>query len=266
MRIDVHTHVFHDKIAEKACAQIFEYFRHPLEGDGTEKTLISMMDRAGIDKAFVLGAATNPDQVIPANTWTISLGKKERFIPFGTIHPGFREWEKELDRLEKNGVRGIKIHPEFQGFNLDAEIMFPLYEAMQKRFAVLFHVGDRHHPDINPSSPQKLSRVLDNFPDLTCIAAHFGGYLHWEWTEKAYLPHISKNLFIDTSSSLKFMDDIQIQNILKVFPEESILFGSDYPVNDPNDEIELLKSKARFTEERIDRIMRQGLSVFDRLG
>ena len=143
MRIDVHTHVFHDKIAEKACAQIIEYFAHPVNADGTEKTLIKMMDRAGIDKAFVLNTAVNPDQVVPANTWAVTLGKKERFIPFGTIHPGFKDWEKELKRLERNGVKGIKIHPEFQGFNLDAEIMFPLYEAMQKRFAVLFHVGDK---------------------------------------------------------------------------------------------------------------------------
>ena len=266
MRIDVHTHVFHNKIAEKACTMLFEHYKHPVTADGTEKALIQMMDKAKIDKSFVFNAATKKEQVIPANTWSITLSKNERFIPFGTIHPGFEEWEKELDRLEKNGIKGIKIHPDFQGFNLDSEIMFPIYEALQKRFVILFHVGDKPHPDVNPSSPQKLSRVLDNFPDLTCIAAHFGGFLHWDWVEEAYLPHLSKNLFIDTSSSLQFMKDSQLKTILKLFPEEKILFGSDYPISDPNNEIELLKKKARFSEERIDKIMRQGLSVFDRLG
>ena len=265
MRIDVHTHVFHDNIAEKACRQIKKHYGHTVSADGTEKTLIKMMDRAGIDKAFVLNAAVSPEQVVPANTWAISLGKKERFIPFGTIHPGFREWEKELDRLDKNGVKGIKIHPEFQGFSLDAEIMFPVYEALQKRFAVLFHVGDVPHPDVNPSSPQKLARVLDNFPKLTCIAAHFGGFFHWDWVEEAYKPRLSENLFIDTSSSLQFINEERLQKILHFFPDERILFGSDYPVNDPNEEIGLLKKKAHFSDDKIDRIMRQGLSVFDRL-
>ena len=156
MKLDIHTHVFHDKIAEKACTQLIEHYGHPLTADGREKTLIDMMNKAGIDKAAVLSAATDPEQVIPANTWAMTLGKKDRFIPFGTIHPDFDNWEKELSRLEKNGVKGIKIHPEFQGFNLDADIMFPIYEAIQKRFAVLFHVGDVPPPDKNPSSPQKL--------------------------------------------------------------------------------------------------------------
>ncbi len=217
-------------------------YGHPLTADGREKTLIDMMDKAGIDKAAVLSAATNPDQVIPANTWAMTLGKKDRFIPFGTIHPDFDNWEKELSVLKKR-VKGIKIHPEFQGFNLDADIMFPIYEAIQKRFAVLFHVGDVPPPDKNPSSPQKLRRVMDNFPDLTCIAAHFGGFLHWDWVVESYK---GTDIFIDTSSSLKFITDNQLKKILNSFPEETFLFGSDFPVNDPNDEIELLKRRPVF--------------------
>ncbi len=262
MKVDVHTHVFHDKIAEKACNQLLEHYGYPLTADGTAGTLLKMMDRAGIDKSFVLSAATNPDQVIPANTWAMTLGKNERFIPFGTIHPSFTGWEAEFDRLEKNGIKGIKIHPDFQGFNLDSEIMFPLYEAMQNRFAVLFHVGDVPPPDKNPSSPQKLARVLENFPDLTCIAAHLGGYLHWDWVIDSYK---GKDIFIDTSSSLNFISDTQLKKILNSFPEESILFGSDYPINDPNKEIELLKKRAGFSDDRIEKIMEQGMSVFERL-
>ena len=220
------------------------------------------MDRAGIDRAFVLSAATNPEQVIPANTWAITLSGKERFIPFGTIHPGFSDWESELERLERNGIRGIKIHPEFQGFRLDDETMFPVYEALQKRFAVLFHVGDSLPPDRNPSSPQKLARVMDNFPDLTCIAAHFGGFLHWDWVCESYK---GKKLFMDTSSSLKFISDRQLKTILNSFPEETFLFGSDYPINDPNEEIELLRKKAGFSEDRIERLLERGMSVFESL-
>ena len=263
MKLDIHTHVFHNKIAEKACTQLIDHYGYPLTADGREKSLIEMMDKAGIDKAVVLSAATNADQVIPANTWAMTLGKKDRFIPFGTIHPDFENWEDELLRLERKGVKGIKIHPEFQGFNLDAEVMFPIYEAIQKRFAVLFHVGDVLPPDKNPSSPQKLRRVMDNFPDLTCIAAHFGGFMHWDWVAESYK---GTDIFFDTSSSLKFITDNNLKTILNSFPEEAFLFGSDFPINDPNNEIELLKKKAHFSDDRIERMMEQGMSVFDRLG
>lgn len=262
MRIDVHTHVFHDKIAESARRQLIKYYGHTVTADGTAGTLLKMMDRSGIDRAFVLTAATVPEQVKPANTWAAELGKNERFIPFGTIHPDFKDWEDELKRLEKNKIKGIKIHPEFQGFNLDDEKMFPIYEALQKRFTVLFHVGDVLPPEKNPSSPQKLARILDNFPDLTCIAAHFGGFYHWDWVIESYK---GKKLFIDTSSSLQFITDTQLKDILKNFPEETFLFGSDYPINDPADEIELLKKRAHFSEEKIDRMMQRGMSVFDSL-
>ena len=39
MKIDTHTHVFHDKIAEKACNQLVEHYGHPVTADGTEKNL-----------------------------------------------------------------------------------------------------------------------------------------------------------------------------------------------------------------------------------
>ena len=260
MRIDVHTHVFHDKIATRATSQLVDHYSHSLSGDGTAKCLTDMLDRAGIERAFVHSAATKADQVIPANTWALKLKENKRFIPFGTVHPDFSEWEKELERLEKNGIRGIKFHPDFQGFSLDDRRMFPIYEAIQGRFAVMFHVGDTLPPEKNPSSPQKLSRVLENFPSLTAIAAHFGGYCHWEWVCE-YLS--GKRLFMDTSSSLKFIPDILLKKILSSFPEETFLFGSDYPLGDPNEEIEMLKKKAGFSEGRLERLLERGNTVFD---
>ncbi len=75
MKIDVHTHIFHNKIAEKACSQLIKHYGHPIFGNGTAGMLLELMDKSGIDKAFVHTAATSPEQVIPANTWTITLNK-----------------------------------------------------------------------------------------------------------------------------------------------------------------------------------------------
>ena len=109
-------------------------------------------------------AATAPAQVVPANNWAIELARTQpRIIPFGTIHPGFADFEPELDRLERAGIKGIKIHADFQGFRLDDPALFPVLEAMRGRFVALFHVGDRLPPDKNPSCPAKLAAIHRDF-------------------------------------------------------------------------------------------------------
>ncbi len=255
MRVDVHTHAFHNKIAEKACAQLVKHYRLDIAGTGTREDLLGFLDKAKIDKAFVHCAATTPDQVVPANTWAITLAENPRFIPFGTLHPDYPDWESELSRLGQKGIKGIKFHPDFQKFNLDGEKLFPIYEAIADKFIVMFHVGDVLHPDINPSSPQKLARVLRNFPSLTAIAAHFGGFSQWEWVRESLS---GLKFYMDTSSALKNIPDHLLMEILSSFPEESFLFGSDYPLGDPSEEIRLLETKAHFSEEKIERLLARG--------
>ncbi|MCL2791476.1 MAG: amidohydrolase family protein [Spirochaetaceae bacterium] len=260
MRIDMHTHAFHDKIAEKAIKHLVNHYKHLAAGTGIKEDLISFLDKARIDKSVVLCAATVPEQVVPANDWAIALSENPRFIPFGTVHPNYPDWEKELERLKKHGIKGIKFHPDFQGFHLDSKIMFPIYEAIAGKFVVTFHIGDVHHPDINPSSPQKFANVLKNFPSLTAIAAHFGGYAHWQWVKES----LSKlNFYMDTSSSLKFIPDQLLKEILNTFPEDFFLFGSDYPLGDPVTEIKLLEEKAKFSDAKIERLLQRGAKLLE---
>ena len=35
---------------------------------------------------------------------------------FGTLHPGYEAWESQLERLKAAGIRGLKLHPDFQHF------------------------------------------------------------------------------------------------------------------------------------------------------
>jgi len=260
VRIDVHTHAFHHKIAAKATEQLLKHYKHPVSGTGTKEDLISFLDKAKIEKSFVYSAATIPEQVVPANNWAISLSENPRFVPFGTLHPDYKEWESELDRLEKHGIKGLKFHPDFQNFNLDSKRMFPIYEAASGRFIVTFHIGDIHHPDKNPSSPQKFATILRNFPNLTAIAAHCGGFAHWEWVKESLSGF---HFYMDTSSTLRFISDQLLNEILNAFPEDFFLFGSDYPLGDPVTEIRLLEEKAKFSEDKIERLLQRGAKLLE---
>ncbi|NCC24508.1 MAG: amidohydrolase [Deltaproteobacteria bacterium] len=245
--IDVHTHVFHPKIAAKVLDQLRGHYDITPVGSGLAEDLIKRMDRAGVAMAVVHTAATSPDQVIPANNWALSLKSAyPRLIPFGTVHPGFHGWPSELDRLEQAGVIGIKLHPDFQGFSLDDASLHPILKELRGRFLVMVHVGDRLPPDKNPSSPEKLARLLERFPGLTVIAAHFGGYLHWDQVPE----HLAgKDLYIDTSSTLAFASDAQIESIINKHPLDRFLFGSDYPLFDPSDELEALGRRCAMAEK-----------------
>lgn len=253
MFIDVHTHVFHPKIADKVLAQLEDHYSISPVGTGLADDLLIRLDNAGLDKAVVLTAATAPAQVIPANNCAIQIKKDyKRLIPFGTIHPEYESMETELDRLEKHGIKGLKFHPDFQGFRMDAPALYDVMEMIEDRFVCLFHVGDTLPPDQNPSCPAKLSALRKAFPKPTIIAAHMGGYRHW--TES--IEHLaSSDVYVDTSSVTDFVDDTLLTKLFNTFGAERILFGSDYPLFDPAIEIEQLKKRLSLSETDLDTLL-----------
>lgn len=253
MLIDVHAHAFHPKIAHKVLARLQDHYDIPPAGTGLAEDLLQRVRSAGLDKVVVLGAATEPAQVIPANNWALSLQKEHpEIIAFGTLHPAYDKWEKELERLKRTGIKGLKFHPEFQGFRQDDPALLPIIEAAQKDFIFLFHVGDRPQPADNPSCPYKTAAILDAFPDARIIAAHLGGYLHWPWALDAL---IGRDVFIDTSSSLPFMDDDTLRTIFRKHDPRRILFGSDYPLFDPAVERRRLQSRLNLTDSDLEIIL-----------
>ena len=262
MTLDIHTHVFHPKVAPKVLEQLKAHYGAVPVGTGLLTDLLTRLNAAGIERAAVLTAATSPAQVIPANNWAIHLaGTEPRIIPFGTIHPGFTAFEAELERIERAGVKGIKFHADFQGFRLDDPALFPILECISGRFVVLFHVGDRLPPHLNPSCPAKLAALRRKFPKLTMIAAHLGGFLHWSEA----LKHLAgTDVCLDTSSSLPFIDDSLLSAILDRHSPERIFFGSDYPLFDPGAELERLRSRLRATSGRMELLLTAGERLFER--
>ncbi|HDQ40982.1 MAG TPA: amidohydrolase [Desulfonatronum sp.] len=260
-KTDWHTHAFHPKIAGKVLKQLHGHYGIAPVGTGLAEDLLSRLKRAGLERAVVHTAATTADQVVPANDWAKKLqADHQELMAFGTLHPGFTQWEKELERLEQMGIAGVKFHPDFQGYDLDAPALRPFFEAIGDRFVLMFHIGDRLPPEKNPSSPAKLAKIRKDFPKLKIIAAHLGGYLHWE---QALEMLAGTDVFLDTSSSLRFIPDHLLHTLLRRHPKDRILFGSDYPLFDPLEEIKLLKRRARLNEQEIVALMLNGTEMLD---
>lgn len=256
MFIDVHTHAFHPKIAQKVLEQLEQHYGIRGIGSGQIDDLLSHAHAAGLDKVIVHSAATAAAQVIPANNFSLALKEAHpAVIPFGTIHPDFTEWECQLERLRTHGIPGIKLHPEFQSFRLDDVRLHPIIEAAQEHFLFMVHIGDKLPPAENPSCPYKLAALIDRFPRARFIAAHMGGYLHWQYALDCI---IGRDVYIDTSSTLDYIDDATLAAIWKKHPRERILFGSDYPLFDPGKEMRKLALRLRLTDSELEQILQNG--------
>ena len=228
MIIDFHTHAFPEKIVEKAMRTLIHNAGNAIPfTDGTAAGLLKYMDANGIDKAVVLNIATNPKQQHNVNDFAASINS-DRLISFGSVHPDAPDAIEELHRIKEMGLKGIKLHPDYQGFFVDDEKLLPIYETIDKLGLVLvFHAGvDIQYFEPVHCPPERLCRVLSAFPGGRVVAAHMGGYLQWYDVEK-YL--VGKNLYLDTSYSYSRMPSPHAARIIRAHGTDKVLFGSDMP-------------------------------------
>jgi len=242
--IDIHAHIFPEKIAEKAVEAIGNYYGTKMPNKGTSEALIESGRQIGVYKYVVHSTATKVEQVMAINDFIAeSVAANSSFIGFGTLHPGFPEINSEVERITRLGLKGIKLHPEFQGFSIDDDEMMPIYEAVEGKLPILMHMGDENKTS---SSPDKLAKVIGMFPGLTVIAAHFGGYMMWDESMR-YL--VGRNVYFDTSSSLWKLDLLKAKDIIRKHGADKILFGTDYPMWSHQDEFQRFQKLGLTKEE-----------------
>ncbi len=227
--IDIHSHVYPEAIAEKAAESIRNFYE--LEGggmDGTVDMLRKQGDLAGIDRFVILPVGLKPDRVRHINDFILEqVAAEPRFLGFGTVHAAMEQITEEVEYILSKGLRGIKMHPDSQVFAIDDPRLFPVYEQIQGKLPVILHMGDQR---FDYSHPARLRRVLELFPKLQVIAAHFGGYSMYE---TAYELLKDKDCIFDISSSLMFMPEGVAERYINAYGAERMAFGTDYPLWDP---------------------------------
>lgn len=164
--------------------------------------------------------------------------------------------EREIEHARALGLCGVKYHPDFQTFNIDDPKMIPVYRRlMEYGMPVLFHMGDERY---DYSAPRRLYNVMQQLPELTCIAAHFGGYQRWSEAASCLL---EGNIWFDTSSTLWKLEPDRARGLIHHYGADRMLFGTDFPMWDPAEEIDRFLALG-LTDEENDRILYQN---FERL-
>ena len=231
---DAHAHIDPGKIAEKATGSVGDFYHSPMQNVGLPHVLAQRGAQAGIDRFLVCSVATKVEQVRSINQFIEDKCRKyPQFTGLAAWHQDVSDIQAEMDDIQRRGLRGIKLHPDFQHFYIDDPKMLPVYEEAHRRgLPVLFHTGDSR---TDFSTPRRLMNVIQKIPDFTCIAAHLGGYSEWEDARRELS---GTNVYIDTSSSLFAVTPEQARKSIEHFGVDHTMFGTDFPMWSPKEELE----------------------------
>lgn len=254
MIIDIHTHCFPDELAPRAMEVLCHNCNVTPVLDGTCARLLASMRNAGVDRSAIMPIATKPAQARGINRWAAEMNAKNpELICFGSIHPAQEDWREEIDRLVADGIKGIKLHPDYQQFFVDDPALTPLYHALADAgLIVLYHAGiDIGLPPPVHCPPDRLARVLDTAPDLTVIAAHMGGYKCWEDVRRLL---VGRSIYFDTSYTIQDLGAEPMTELIKAHGADKILFGTDSPWTDQAEQIAMVRS-LDLTQAEIEAIL-----------
>ena len=283
MIIDFHTHTFPDTIAERAVAGLRAKSHTRSFSDGTAEGLLRRNEAAGIDLAVILPVATSPQQVRHVNDAAAGLneyyaaaGERARedhrsdensvcsLLSFGCMHPALEEPGRELALLKSHGFKGIKIHPAYQGENIDSLPFLRIMDlCAEQELTVVTHAGwDIGFPGAEYCMPKRIRRAVRTVdPEgrtLKLVAAHMGGWRCWE-----SVPDLLADtpVYLDTSfstgqfypltgaeydgyyegKSTAMLGPEGFMALVRAFGAKRILFGTDNPWSDATESLDFLR-------------------------
>ena len=262
--IDIHTHTFPDKMAANVIDKLSRTSKSVAFSDGTVGGLIESMKAAGIDLSVILPVATNTHQVEHINNSALSIPNSE-LISFGCIHPDYENYSAELKRIKSLGLKGIKVHPVYQGTDVDDVKYLRIFEcAAELDLVVITHAGlDIGFPGVIRCSPKMCRHVIDEIGDFKFVLAHMGGWKNWEEVPE-YLA--DTKVYLDTAFStgritpradchwnekdLVMMNSAQFIDMVEAFGADRILFGTDSPWSSQSESIEFIRQLSISDEDK----------------
>ncbi len=273
--IDFHAHTFPEAIAARAVAQLSAASQTKAFTDGTETGLRASMRQAGIALSVILPVATHPRQVVKVNDASLRINEQTAntgLMSFGCMHPDFEDWHAELGRIRAAGIRGIKLHPIYQGVDFDdPRCLRILGRAAELGLCVLIHAGlDVGLPGAVHASPRMILHALREVGPMTLILAHMGGWRCWDEVLDL-LP--ATGAYIDTSFSLgrmtpngdgwyenktapqcdaalQMLDAERFMALVRAFGVCRVLFGSDSPWADQAEALKAFRELPLSEEEQ----------------
>ncbi|MCB2187345.1 MAG: amidohydrolase family protein [Deltaproteobacteria bacterium] len=253
MFIDAHTHAYQpqDLPVMTSRLQVLDAVlpddsphKWRLYHGGLLEDLVAAMDVAEVDQAVLLPLTSRPARVSDLNRWAARAAATEpRIIPFGTLHPE-GDWACDLAELARLGIKGVKLHPFTQRFELSHPAVGPLLAAVAERGLPLLldtlETGRlvRAKPHLHwleqvigvtGVRTRDVVRLAREHPTLTIIAAHMGSLYGWDRVQP--LMELD-NVFFDLAYVAGLLPDEQVVSLVRQKGVARVIYGSDAPWRD----------------------------------
>ena len=259
MIIDFHTHSFPEQSAEKTIKILEAKGGSKAFTKGTRLGLVNSMKDAGINCSIILPVLTKPEQFKKINEFAVKSNEEYdgsnnvKLISFGGIHPDSSDYKYELKEIVHMGVKGIKLHPDYQDTMFDdIKYMRIIDYASELGLIIVVHAGlDIGYPNHIHCTPQAARKVIDEVAPQNLVLAHFGGYMRWDDVEE-YL--VGQKVYFDTAFIYNAIAKEQFLRILKNHGESKVLFATDSPWGGQKESIEWLHNMG-LSSEILERIL-----------
>lgn len=272
MIIDFHTHTFPDKIAGSVIGKLQRLSRSRPFTNATNDGLRRSMEQAGINLSILLPVMTNAGQVHKLNDLAARINERWQetgLLSFGGMHPDVENYKEALNHVTELGLKGIKIHPAYQGADFDdIRYLRIIDKASELGLIVLTHAGwDIGIPGHNYCDTKHIQRVMREVGPDRLVLAHMGGWQDWKAVgeELAGLP-----LYFDASFSTgdivpapgttrtpeesHNMNREQFIHLVRKLGTDRILFATDCPWSDQAESLHFVRS-CGFSEQELADIL-----------
>ncbi len=266
MIVDAHCHILPPSFAERRRemaardATFAAILADPSARIADAPSLLGAMSRDGVDHAVVMGMGWADYQVaVEANDYLIEAvaTHPSRITGFASVNPLWGDAAvDETERCFAAGLRGIgELHPDTQGIDItDVTVMAPLMDlARALGLPLLLHCSEpvgHQYPGKGKTTPDKVWRLIENFPGNAIICAHWGGGLPFY----ALMPEVGaslKNVYFDSAASPFLYRPGIYPAAASLVGAERILFASDYPLMRPSRPISEISGEPLAQHDRL---------------
>ena len=248
MIIDLHTHIFPERIAARTISLLEEKGGIRAATDGTAGGLLAAMEKAGVDLAVSLPVLTSPTQFEGVNRYAAEINRAmkaktgRRILSFGGIHPACEDIEGKMEQLAESGFLGVKIHPDYQETYITDDGYFRILQsAARLNMVVVTHAGADIAYRGKPvrCTPRLARELIRAVPHAKLVLAHMGGS---EMAQEVIAELCGEAVYFDTSFVLPRMDEATVREIIRLHGVDRILFGTDCPWSDMGECVRILRS------------------------
>lgn len=251
MLIDFHAHTFPEKIAKKTIEALEERADTKATREGTVEALLLQMEETGVDLSVVLPVVTNPKQFQSVNEYAAMLNETHagKLLSFGGIHPDCADYMAELSYIKELGLKGIKIHPDYQGYFIDdLKYLRIIHRATELGLAIVTHAGvDIGLPSPVHCPPDRARHMLDEVKPEKMVLAHTGGWKQWDQVEEFL---VGQKVFFDIAFTSRYLEKNQFEQMVRRHGIEQILFATDTPWESPKETVAYVESTELTVEEK----------------